>query len=216
MGLAKTLEASMTSDDVLRILPTLPQGIGKKLSPLLQAADMETYKHFLVTMYHYTHYALDQLKYAEDMCEDSELKAYFAEMAREEDGHHLLAKRDFERLGGNLEDCPAPASVQSFRNYWYGLGKENVNEFLGAMYVFENVASAVAKDIIDMMARLNLKRSQATWLNTHIEADVGHGDEAWKMCAQYAHHNPDTILRAAKEGASEWMAVFEHAFSNNG
>lgn len=212
---ALKLNKQITGEEVLNILPSLPQNIGKKLSPLLRAADIEIYKHFLVTMYHYTHHALPQLKYAEDMCDDPVLKDYFREMGREEDGHHLLAKRDFERLGGILAESPAPQSVSAFRSYWYNLGKQNVNEFLGAMYVFENVAGYVGKDIIDMIQRLNLKRSQATWLYTHIEADVGHGDEAFKVCKLYANDDPAAMLRAAEEGAKEWMSVFDHAFRNS-
>ncbi len=213
---AQRVEAPLTGAEVLQILPTLPQGIGKKLSPLLQKADMAVYRHFLVTMYHYTHDALPQLKYAEDQCSDPALKDYFEEMGREEDGHHLLAKRDFERLCGLLENFPTPPSVKNFRDYWYNLGKANVNEFLGAMYVFENVAGYVAKDITDMIKRLELKRSQATWLFTHIEADIDHGSDALKMCERYVHDDPEAMLRAAQDGAKEWMAVFDYAFSNMG
>lgn len=201
-------------NDVLLEMAALPGGIAQELSPLLQAADLEVYKHFLLTMYHYTRDAEKQLKFARDKCKESELYDYFEEMAREERGHYLLAKRDYEELGGNVEKSVEPRSVEQFRNYWYNLGKENSNEFLGAMYVFENVATRVGRDVIAMMERLNLTKRQSRWLRVHLEADVGHGDEAEKMCQKYLAKNPQAMLRAAQEGAAEWMAVFRYAFSN--
>ena len=132
-------------------LPTFPQKIAQQLAPLIQSTDIETYKHFLATMYHYTYNAEEQLMHASESCTDPVLKDYFYHMAREERGHYLLAKRDYEEFGDDIERTKAPESVKNFQDYWYGLGQDNVNEFIGAMYVFENVASAVAKDVIEMM-----------------------------------------------------------------
>lgn len=213
-SLAKEYQESVTGEEVLRILPTFPATIAKELAPLLKTADIETYKHFLVTMYHYTHNAEPQLIHAMDQCTDPVMKEYFKEMAKEERGHHLLAKRDYEEFGCSVEDSIAPPSVKSFHDYWYGLGKENVNEFVGAMYVFENVAKAVGKDIRDMMSRLELTKRQSRWLLVHLEADIGHGDEAGEMCSRFINDNPAAMLMAAEVGAEEWMAVFRHAFSN--
>ncbi len=214
MAMLQTKELPVTGEEVLKKLPEYPAWIAQELRPLLQATDIDVYQHFLVTMYHYTHHAEEQLIHARDMCEDPILKAYFAEMAREERGHYLLAKRDYEEFGKSVEDHPAPASVKSFQDYWFGLGLEDVNEFVGAMFVFENVAGAVGKDLREMMARLQLTKRQSRWLLVHLEADIGHGNEAWNMCQKYAESNPGAMLRAAEEGAEEWLDVFRYAFSN--
>jgi len=214
--LAHAIKTTVTDNDVLDIIPTLTQGIARDLSPLLHAADMTIYKNFLVTMYHYTRYAEDQLLHASNLCKDAELKAYFYQMSREERGHYLLAKRDYEELGGNVEESIAPPFIKDFSEFWYGLGTRNVNEFVGAMYVFENVATLVAKDVIDMMQRLQLTRRQSRWLRVHLEADVGHGEEAMEVCRKYVSDDPKALLEAAQEAAVQWMTVFRHAFSNNG
>jgi hypothetical protein len=206
-------EIPTTADEVLTEIQKFPQWIASELRPLLAATDIEIYKHFLVTMYHYTYHAEEQLIHAANCCENPELKSYFKEMAHEERGHYLIAKRDYEEFGLNVEDSAPPPSVQSFRDYWYRLGQNNVNEFVGAMYVFENVAMAVGKDIRDMIARLNLTKKQARWLWVHLEADIGHGNEAWEMCSKYAQDNPQALYVAAEEGAREWMDVFRYAFS---
>lgn len=208
-------QAPRTCAEVMAILPSLPIKIARDLAPLIEGASLPVYKHFLLTMYHYTRHAEEQLMHASESCSDIVLKKYFYHMAREERGHYLLAQRDYEEFGGSVEDMKAPASVKNFQDYWYSLGKDNVNEFVGAMYVFENVATAVAKDVIAMMARLELTRKQSRWLRVHLEADIGHGDEARQMCERYVADNPSAMLMAAEVGTEEWAAVFQFAFSNN-
>ena len=207
-------KSMLTSHEVMSILPTFPVSIANELRPLLANADIATYRHFLSTMYHYTRNAEEQLTHARDMCADPILHKYFDIMAKEERGHYLLAKKDYEEFGDDVTITMPPSSVKKFQAYWYGLGQDNVNEFVGAMYVFENVAAALAREIIDMMQRLELTKKQTRWLRVHLEADVGHGDEAMQMCAKYVMDNPSAMLRAAEYGSEEWASVFKHAFSN--
>lgn len=214
MSLAQRTHTQPTASEVLAKLPSFPAEIARELTPLLRKTDLENYKHFLLTMYHYTHTAEEQLLFASEKCSDPELKEYFYQMSREERGHYLLAKKDYEEFGLKVEDSIEPPSVKNFRDYWYGLGNDNVNEFVGAMYVFENVAQAVGKEIVDMMQRLELNRKQSRWLRVHLEADVGHGDEAWEACQKYVNDDPAAMLMAAELGAEEWLAVFKYAFSH--
>lgn len=212
---AQLKEKPLTGEQVLNILPQFPAQIAKELSPLLQKTDIKVYKNFLLTMYFYTYKAEEQLIHARNLATDSTLQTYFHKMAREERGHYLLAKKDYEEFGLNVEDGIEPLMVGSFRDYWYNLGKRNINEFLGALYVFESVATLVAKDVIDMMQRLELTRKQSRWLRVHLEADVGHGEDALNICKEYVNNDPEAMLQAATDGAQEWMNVFRHAFSNN-
>ncbi len=215
MQLVQAKEIVFTASEVLNVLPSFPTRIAKELAPLMQKATLETYQHFLLTVYHYTYYAEEQLTHARDLCDDPILYAYFNQMAKEERGHYLLAKKDYEEFGLNVEDSIVPPFVENFRTYWYKLGSRNVNEFIGAMYVFESVAILVAKHAIDIMQRLELTRKQSRWLRVHLEADVGHGEEAFQMCKQYVDLDPAAMLEAAANGADEWMDVFRFAFSNN-
>jgi hypothetical protein len=206
-------EAPVSSSYVLNVLPEYPARIAKELSPLLQKADLKTYQNFLLTMYFYTYKAEDMLIHARNLAPDSRLQTYFHKMAREERGHYLLAKKDFEEFGLRVEERPEPALVSNFRNFWFGLGKQSINEFLGALYVFENVASLVGKDVIEMMQRLELTKKQSRWLRVHLEADAGHGEDALNICKQYIDENPEALLEAVAIGAQEWMNVFRYALS---
>jgi hypothetical protein len=210
---ALKVKPEFSAQEVLSIMASLPAGIAEELRPLLKATDIEVYKHFLVTMYHYTRFAYDQLTHAKSLCGQEDQILYFEHMAKEERGHYLLAKRDYEEFGGSIEDTLVPASVEHFADYWYRLGKNNVNEFLGAVYVFENVAGCVGKEVVEMMQRLELTRRQSRWLRVHLEADIGHGNEALEMCQRYVTENPEAMLHAAEGAAIQWLNVFRHAFT---
>lgn len=202
--------------DALSAIVELPKQIAAQLVPFLEKADIEVYKHFLKTMYHYTKDAEPQLQHARDLCPNEELHEYFDTMAKEERGHYLLAKKDYEEFGEDVTASAEPPQVERFKHYWYGLGKADINEFVGAMYVFENVAAAVGREVVAMMQRLELTKRQSRWLRVHLEADIGHGDEAFGMCKKYVSRNPSAMLEAAQIGAVEWANVFKHAFSHNG
>jgi len=208
-----TLKQTSTQD-AMSILPNFPEKAAECVKRYLEVMDLDQYKYFLYAMYHYTLDSEAKLIHASEKCADAGLKAYFKEMAREERGHYLLAQRDIEEFGINVVGTEDPEAIKDFRDYWYSLGQSNDNEFVGAMYVFESIASLCVEEVKSMIQRLGLTKKQARWLLVHLEADEDHGTEAWKMCLGYASNNPEAILCAAQDGAERWITVFEDALSN--
>lgn len=204
----------LTGAEALDLLPALPQRAASAVKKCLDGVTLDNYKHFLYAMYHYTLDSEAKLLHAAEQCSDPKLKAYFEEMAREERGHYLLAQRDIEAFNIDIVGSQEPEPVIHFRNYWYELGKQNVNEFVGAMYVFESVASLCVNEVKQLVSRLELNKRQSRWLLVHLEADEGHGAEALKVCEQYVGDDPEALLSAAKSGVEKWISVFEDAFSN--
>lgn len=195
-----------------QLLP-FPHQAADAVRPLLRGCTLEGYKHFLYMMYHYTKDSENKLYFAADQSPIPELKEYFTHMAKEERGHYLLAMRDYEALGGSMDMTGVPASVKDFNDFWYQLGAKDCNEFLGALYVFESVASLVNEEIKELVMRLKLTKTQSRWLSVHAEADVGHGDEAAHMCIKYFDRNPYAMIDAAAQATVKWSAVFVNAFS---
>lgn len=181
--------------------------------PLLKQCTLEGYKHFLYMMYHYTKDSENKLHFAASQSPLPDLQEYFAHMAKEERGHYLLALKDYEALSGVMDTKTIPAPVQEFNDFWYRLGRRDCNEFLGALYVFESVASLVGDEIKALVMRLQLTKTQCRWLSVHAEADVGHGDEAGDMCCKYINRNPQALMDAANEATERWSAVFVDAFN---
>jgi pyrroloquinoline quinone (PQQ) biosynthesis protein C len=206
-----------TSPDQASLLAQLspyPQHAADTVRPLLMRCTIDGYKHFLYMMYHYTKDSENKLHFAAEKSPLPELKQYFNHMAKEERGHYLLALKDYEALGGQIDTETVPESVKAFNQFWYKLGQGDCNEFLGALYVFESVASLVGDEIKSLIMRLKLKKTQCRWLSVHAEADEGHGQEAADMCAKYIQRNPQALIKAAAEASQKWSAVFVDAFND--
>ena len=197
---------------MLKLLP-YPQQAADIVRPLLNSCTLEGYKHFLYMMYHYTKDSENKLNFAAEKSSLSDLKQYFGNMAKEERGHYILALKDYEALGGHIDIETMPISVKNFNDFWYRLGQRDCNEFLGALYVFESVASLVGDEIKALIKRLQVTKKQCRWLAVHAEADIEHGDEAAQMCIKYLHRNPQALLDAATQATDMWCAVFIDAFS---
>src|SRR5690242_10145274 len=114
MNKQSTLKKADDSVFQLSLLPQYPQRAAEALKPLLERATMEEYKHFLFMMYHYTKDSGNKLIYAAEKSESPELKKYFLQMAKEERGHYLLAKRDYEGFGLVLDETKKPSVVDEF------------------------------------------------------------------------------------------------------
>jgi hypothetical protein len=207
------IKSSQDINILLSQLHTYPQKAAANVKPLLQKCNIEEYKHFLYMMYHYTRDSENKLYFAAEQSNDLELKQYFNTMAHEERGHYLLALKDYEGLGGDIDTETLPSSVRDFNDFWYGLGQKDCNEFLGALYVFESVASLVGNEIKDLIQRLKLTKKQYRWLAVHAEADEGHGNAAKEMCIKYIHRNPSALVNAASGATERWSAVFVNAFT---
>jgi len=179
--------------------------------PRLAAADMTGYCNFLNTMFHYTRGSGDKaLKAARD-CPTPELRAFFEHMNREERGHYLLAQADLSALGYAPAEA-TPAAVAAFDRYWASITPAEYAAYVGALVVFENIAGHVAADVAALVKRLDLKRTQARWLNVHVEADETHGKEALEMGEQYLATQPDAVLAGAEKACDLWIGIFASAF----
>jgi hypothetical protein len=209
---ARQKEAMMpTHKQQLQLLDQYVMRAAKDVIPFIQACNRGGYAQFLNTMYHYTLTSEQQLRQAAEKSHDDALREYFLHQAKEERGHYLLAKRDMEGIGGTLKPAPS-APVLAYRAYWEEIPKERAAAYLGAVYVFENVALYVAKDVIDMMRRLELQKKETRWLSVHLEADVQHGKEAAAICERYLPRFKDTIFSGAETFSVLWSNIFKEAF----
>ena len=194
-------------------LMQFPQKAANVVGPLLKKCDLPTYQHFLYMMYHYTMDSERKLHYAASKSDNKELRDYFEHMAKEERGHYIIAQKDYEEFGLTIDDKSTPKSVADFDKFWYTLGNQDCNEFIGALFVFESVADLVGAEIVGLIQRLKLTKRQSRWLTVHAEADHDHGDEAKEMCLKYGPNNPDALVAAAGKATEMWCEVFRQALT---
>lgn len=179
----------------------------------LEKADEEDYIHFLDTMYHYTRYSADHLELAASLSQNEELKEYFKHMVKEEAGHYIVAKVDLKD-GYGLEPTDAtPQVVLIINQMWQDLKtSKTANGYLGMLYVFENVAKHLGKDVIAFIERLQLEKLQRRWISVHAEADLEHGEEAEEMVLKYMEDDPELLMDSARKAAALWMDLMAYAF----
>jgi poly-gamma-glutamate synthesis protein (capsule biosynthesis protein) len=138
-----------------------------------------------------------------------ELKAFFADMAAEEGGHYRLAEADLKALGASPTDGRDRLEpIAEFHRAW--LASTNPADWLGALYVLENVASALAADIPPHLVRLGLTKAEARFVLTHLSVDDAHG----RKTSEFAGYYPaDALLPAAERAARFWIDLHQAAFA---
>lgn len=172
----------------------------------LNNTDLEGYKRFLNMMYHYTLKSGDKLKAIADNSPNEELRDYFHHMYLEERNHYMLAKQDLKGYG--LTPNPeTPKEIQEMDKFWERLNGGHINGYLGALYVFENIADKVGDDIKEMFQRLNIQKDQRRWVAIHAEVDLDHGAEVKEILDRYLEENIDAAVKSAKEACDKWIAV---------
>jgi len=169
-------------------------------------ADIEGYKRFLDQMYHYTLTSGEKLKSMAETAPNKELHDYFDHMYLEERNHYMLAQQDLKGFG-LTPSKETPKDVKDFNDFWASLKGKHVNSYLGALFVFENVAEHVGDQVKEMLKRLNVEKNQRRWLSIHVEVDISHGAEIKEVLERYLAENPQAALDAAKEACARWIAV---------
>lgn len=168
--------------------------------------DLHEYKRFLNTMFHYTARSGEMISHAGKVSHDEVLKEFFGHMLSEEKGHYLLAKEDLKALGDDISEDIPPAVI-SFHKRWFNLG-DNIYPYLGAVYVFENIAKHIQVEGRQLFERLSLTKKQRRWIAVHLEADLDHGNEIIEICRHYYHLDPPSFLAGGKVMCDSWINVF--------
>ncbi|MES2961055.1 MAG: iron-containing redox enzyme family protein [Pseudomonadota bacterium] len=172
----------------------------------LEKTDLDGYKRFLNMMYHYTLKSGDKLKAISDNSPNQELRDYFHHMYLEERNHYMLAKQDLKGFG-LVPNAETPQEVTDMDKFWISLQGGHVNGFLGALYVYENIADKVGDHVKAMLQRLNIEKDQRRWLSIHVEVDLDHGAEVKEVLEKYLAENPEAALASAKIACDRWIAV---------
>jgi hypothetical protein len=168
--------------------------------------DLEQYKQFLNTMYHYTSRSGEMISHAGNIAHDDNLKNYFQHMFLEENNHYILAREDLKELGGDVS-VEVPPAVKRFHANWLGMG-DTIYPYLGAIYVFENIAKYLQIEGQIFYERLELSKKQRRWVTIHMEADLVHGEEIIELCQQYIDNDPNAFVEGGKMMCDSWISVF--------
>lgn len=173
---------------------------------------IDTYVHFLDVMYHYTANTGEKAAEAAKNVSNSELKQFFIEFEKEEHWHYRLAVHDLKAFG-KIPSEKKPSVVLAFDDFWSSLADKHHNGYLGALYVFENIAKYLEDDIIGLIERVGLSKKETAWISTHAEEDIEHGKIVDSMLRKYVEDNPLVAVSSARQAAKLWENIMIYAFS---
>jgi hypothetical protein len=204
---------NLKAEEALNAIKSYAWEAAEGMRPYLKTNNLQSYKNFLNGMYHYTLKSGDKLSEAARNAPNPELKDFFDHMFREERLHYVLAEQDLKGFDLKPDYNNTPKAVEDFNNFWASMAKSHFNAYLGALYVFENIADKVADDVKAMLQRLGVNEKQRRWLSIHVEADVEHGEGISDLLKKYLNDNPEAAVSAAKEAKDKWVAVMASAFA---
>ncbi|WP_224243508.1 iron-containing redox enzyme family protein [Hyalangium gracile] len=184
--------------------------MARQVQSWLPAVTPERYVAFLDMMYHYTSRSGDRLRLAAERATHPELKAFFQELAREEQEHYRLARADLAAFG-RTPSPDVPREVSAFHTFWESIPAQRQLAFLGALIVLEGVAHHLQRETREALGRLGLQRSQARFLLVHLDADLEHGARARELCARIAGEEPEPLFEGARTAADFWVALHRKA-----
>jgi Iron-containing redox enzyme len=189
-------------------LEEIPAAMADAVRPSLAAATLDGYARFLSAMAHYTRHSGLRLRHAAERTAPGLAHDLFAQLAKEEHGHHLLAEADLATFGVR-PDAHEPPSVTAFHDRW--MRNEDPGRWLGALYALERVGAHLQRDAAQNLGRLGLRRDQARFVLVHLDVDVEHGARSAEACATW----PDgpVVLGAAREAARFWVGLHVEAFA---
>jgi hypothetical protein len=188
--------------DVWNEIERIPAEMAAAVRPHLKATTLEGYQRFLEAMIHYTRGSGARLRHAAEHAPEGELRAFFADLARDEAGHYKLAEADLAAFGRAPAEA-TPADVEAFHSWWMSAGDPAV--WLGALYVLESVGGQLAADATQNLGRLGLGREHVRFVMVHLEADVAHGAGAREHAS--ALGGGDVMLASARRAADFWVEL---------
>jgi hypothetical protein len=191
-------------------LEEIPGEVARALGELLARLDRARYMRFLDAMYHYTRGSGAKIRQVHDSSDAEDVRGVFGELESEETEHYRLAEADLEALGGRVSSA-APPAVVAFDRTWRGLSAHGYCAYLGAAYVFENIARHLQQPVREALGRLALDRSQTRWVRVHMGADLEHGAAVAAVCRRHFEHGPGAMLAGARSAADAWLGVFAEA-----
>jgi len=191
-------------DDEWTRLAAIPPAMADAVRPLLTAVTLSGYRRFLDRMVHYTRGSGARLRWAAERATTPARRGLFAELAREEAGHHRLAEADLAAFGEAPRPEP-PALVRDFDASWRA-GDELT--WLGALFALESVAGHLGADARASLGRLGLRREQARFVLVHLDADLEHGAATAALVRAALG---EAVRAAATRAAAFWVELHREA-----
>ena len=155
----------------------------KKLSEKVDSfpwQNEKSYAWFLAQTYYFVHHSTKLLMVAAGRMkkEDQEICKRFVAHLGEENGHDIIALKDLENLGYNIEDFPElPETRMFWEAQYYKIEHNDPLSLLGYIYVLEVIGSKECPRLMPLLSK-SYKANCCNFIRIHGEDDPEHVDKA--------------------------------------
>lgn len=142
----------------------------------------DVYVTYLAQTYHYVKYSTRLLAYSASQISVDE-NNYFYQCIRhvsEEKGHEILAKKDIEALGYNLEDFKEYSITKAFYQSQYFYIVKDAYSFLGYVFALELAATQLCEWLKEHAIK-NFGARTASFMAVHAADDIEHIQNVFKL-----------------------------------
>lgn len=196
----------------INLLDTYCQHMANSVILLLDKIDLNKYQNFLEMMYHYTLDSGKRLRYAAEQAQNEEIQRVFAELAREEQYHYRLAEGDLKSFG-KQPMSETPSIVLEFDQFWMNISSAEEYQYVGALYVLENVARWLKTSVMPHFTRLNIKPEQGKFILTHLVADDDHGNQLRLLCHNATDTTKEHLEIGAQKASTFWIRIHHQSLN---
>jgi hypothetical protein len=158
-------------------------------------SDSGFYAAWLAQSCYYSSQATRILTLAAAHCPMSEQQLHrrFANHAREEQGHEILADRDVKDLGFTIEGIGEFSITEAFyKTQLYNIQTQGVRPFLGWVLYLEGLAVEFGKKIRERVAE---GKHPTRFLDIHVEEDPDHVEKALQFASTCNDEDLELLIR---------------------
>ena len=175
-------------------------------------ADKKFYGEWLYQTYCFVSHSTRLLSLGAATAELSEegLHKRFLEHLNEEKGHEIIAKKDIEGLGYNLDSFSEfPETTHFYRNQYFVTQKNGPTALMGWILFLEGIACKFGYDLMEKV-RPHGPRTTA-FLRVHAGEDIKHLDEAFSAIKEIPPHKEDWLIDNMWLSYKTYKAILDKA-----
>jgi pyrroloquinoline quinone (PQQ) biosynthesis protein C len=158
--------------------------------------NLENYKFWLSQTYYQTKWSNQALRFIAQNSNNIDSKNRWLEHAKEEAGHHLDAKRDLQKLGGNLNQYEELHETKAiYQRQWFIAKHVSPEACYGWILALEGLAAKIPREYINGLI-LEHGEESMSFVIEHTTEDIEHLEKALQMVSSFKDQS--TIIENLK------------------
>ncbi|MGE3608234.1 MAG: iron-containing redox enzyme family protein [Bacteriovoracaceae bacterium] len=181
--------------------------------PTSSFKNRDIYADWLSQTYHFVKHSTTLLGYSLPYLKEADIKRRFEDHMKEEDRHDMIALKDLEKLGYNINQFEEYSETQAFyHSQYYRIAFEGGTSLLGYILFLEYLAVTWAKDCYEEIK--DSYKGATLFLKVHAEEDPHHVVEAIKVIEKLSPKEQEAILRNLKFTEEVYGQMMAHILEN--